>query len=195
MVLSSFQHASGNDLCSLNTEQLLLLTRLVEADVIVVVQASLRRNPAPDPRRDPSSVGSQLGALKFETGQKALFLGRAYYGCVATILPPVTAGLTRKVCSPHLVAGVTCCCFQLVHKVMAAWLNWKFQLVHSIRTRWLRWKSYHQLKVKCRLYFFTNFEQQTLIQELPYLKLLPLSSLSAACSGGMLHIEMAAALR
>ena len=62
-----------------------------------MVQASLRRNPAPDPRRDPSSVGSQLGALKFETGQKALFLGRAYYGCVATVLPPVTAGLTRKV--------------------------------------------------------------------------------------------------
>ena len=62
-----------------------------------MLQASLRRNPAPDPRRDPASVGSQLGALKFEIGQKAIFLGRAYYGCVATILPPVTAGLSRKV--------------------------------------------------------------------------------------------------
>lgn len=38
-------------------------------NVEVVLQASLRRNPAPDPRLDPSSVGSQLGALKFETGQ------------------------------------------------------------------------------------------------------------------------------
>ena len=78
-----------------------------------MVQASLRRNPAPDPRRDPSSVGSQLGALKLETGQKALFLGRAYYGCVATVLPPVTAGLTRKVlttfsCQCYLLLPLAC---------------------------------------------------------------------------------------
>ena len=73
---------------------------LRRTDANLMLQASLRRNPAPDPRRDPASVGSQLGALKFETGQKALFLGRAYYGCVATILPPVTAGLSRKV-KPH----------------------------------------------------------------------------------------------
>ncbi|DBA92644.1 TPA: hypothetical protein ACH3X1_002861 [Trebouxia sp. C0004] len=70
--------------------------RFAKKEILYPLQASLRRNPAPDPRRDPSSVGSQLGALKFETGQKALFLGRAYYGCVATVLPPVTAGLTRK---------------------------------------------------------------------------------------------------
>ncbi len=113
MVLFSCQHASGNDLCSLNTQRMLLLTRHFGADVSVALQASLRRNPAPDPRRDPSSVGSQLGALKFETGQKALFLGRAYYGCVATVLPPVTAGLTRKVlttsgCWCHLLLLSAC---------------------------------------------------------------------------------------
>ncbi len=101
----------------------------------LLVQASLRRNPAPDPRRDPSSVGSQLGALKFETGQKALFLGRAYYGCVATVLPPVTAGLTRKVCSPHLVAGVICHCSQLVHSVMTTWLKWKSCFISNIKCR------------------------------------------------------------
>lgn len=60
-------------------------------------QASLRRNPAPDPRRDPSTVGGQLGALQFEVGQKGLFLGRAHYGCVATVLPGVSPGLSRKV--------------------------------------------------------------------------------------------------
>jgi len=113
VVLFSFQHASGNDLCSLSNKRVLLLTWRFGADVSVVVQASLRRNPAPDPRRDPSSVGSQLGALKFETGQKALFLGRAYYGCVATVLPPVTAGLTRKVlttsgCQCHLLLLSAC---------------------------------------------------------------------------------------
>ncbi|KAA6417737.1 MAG: 5 -3 exoribonuclease 1, partial [Trebouxia sp. A1-2] len=70
--------------------------RFAKKEILYPLQASLRRNPAPDPRRDPSTVGSQLGALKFETGQKALFLGRAYYGCVATVLPPVNAGLTRK---------------------------------------------------------------------------------------------------
>ncbi len=125
---------------------MLLLTRHFGADVSVTLQASLRRNPAPDPRRDPSSVGSQLGALKFETGQKALFLGRAYYGCVATVLPPVTAGLTRKVlttsgCWCHLLllsACVTCCCSQLVHSVMTAWLKWRFQLVHTVMTTWLK---------------------------------------------------------
>lgn len=70
-------------------------------------QASLRRNPAPDPRLDPSSVGSQLGALQFESGQKGLFLGRAYYGCVAIVLPPVTAGLSRKVCTHDTPYSVT----------------------------------------------------------------------------------------
>lgn len=38
-----------------------------------------------------------LGPLHFAVGQKAIFLGRAYYGCVATILPDVSAGLSRKV--------------------------------------------------------------------------------------------------
>ena len=60
-------------------------------------QATLRRNPAPDPRRDPSAVGVQLGALKYEVGQKGLFLGRTHYGCLATVLPSVSPGLSRKV--------------------------------------------------------------------------------------------------
>lgn len=63
------------------------------------MQASLRRNPAPDPRFDPSAMENALGPLTFEVGQKAIFLGRAYYGCVATVLPDVSAGLTRKVSS------------------------------------------------------------------------------------------------
>ena len=38
-----------------------------------------------------------MGPLKYEVGQQGLFLGRAYYGCVATVLPSVSAGLSRKV--------------------------------------------------------------------------------------------------
>lgn len=65
------------------------------------VQATLRRNPAPDPRFDPSAMENALGPLHFAVGQKAIFLGRAYYGCVATILPDVSAGLSRKVTRLH----------------------------------------------------------------------------------------------
>ena len=74
---------------------------------LLLLQASLRRNPAPDPRRDPSLVGSQVGSLTHEVGQKGLFLGRAYYGCVATVLPSVSPGLSRKVSTHPTVVSPT----------------------------------------------------------------------------------------
>ena len=66
--------------------------------VVVTVQATLRRNPAPDPRLDPGLVAQQAGAVSFEEGQRVLFLGRAHYGCLATVLPAASAGLSKQVC-------------------------------------------------------------------------------------------------
>ena len=54
-----------------------------------------------------------LGPLTFEVGQRAIFLGRAYYGCVATVLPDVSAGLTRKV---GLLLSCPHCCSYLSPK-------------------------------------------------------------------------------
>ncbi len=64
-------------------------------------QATLRRNPTPDPRFDPAAVSAALSGLQFQPGSLALFLGRQYYGCVATVLPGVSAGLDKKVGAPH----------------------------------------------------------------------------------------------
>jgi hypothetical protein len=69
----------------------------------------VRRNPAPDPRFQPDTATSALTSYGFQPGARALFLGRAHYGCMATILPDASAGLTKKVggrpaCSP--AAGV-----------------------------------------------------------------------------------------
>lgn len=63
------------------------------------VQATLRRNVAPDPRLDPAAAAARLGALDFKAGSEALFLGRAHYGCVAAVLPSASLGLTKQVCT------------------------------------------------------------------------------------------------
>ncbi|KAK9818370.1 hypothetical protein WJX72_011521 [[Myrmecia] bisecta] len=70
--------------------------RFSKKELLYPIQATLRRNPTPDPRFDPASVSAQLAGLEFGAGSKALFLGRQYYGCVATVLPGVGAGLSKK---------------------------------------------------------------------------------------------------
>lgn len=60
-------------------------------------QLVVRRNPSPDPRFQPETVTSSLVSYDFKPGARALFLGRSHYGCVATILPDASAGLTKKV--------------------------------------------------------------------------------------------------
>ena len=46
-------------------------------------------------------------------GDKVLFLGRAHYGCVATVIPPPVAGRGRKVMPPapnlRNSASAICC--------------------------------------------------------------------------------------
>ena len=57
---------------------------------------TLRRNPSPDPRTD-AALAAGLASPQLVEGASALFLGRAHYGCIATVLPPNTVGLTRNV--------------------------------------------------------------------------------------------------
>ena len=54
---------------------------------------ALRKNPAPDPRLDPAVAAAAAAALGWPPGSRALFLGRAYYGAPAIVLPSTaTAG-------------------------------------------------------------------------------------------------------
>ena len=52
-------------------------------------QMYIGRNLAPDPRMDVEAAKEKAGAIAFQPGMQALFLGRAYYGCLATVLPPL----------------------------------------------------------------------------------------------------------
>ena len=48
---------------------------------------ALRKNPAPDARLDPVAAAAAASALGWPPGSRALFLGRAYYGAPAFVLP------------------------------------------------------------------------------------------------------------
>jgi 5'-3' exoribonuclease 1 len=65
--------------------------RFAKTEAAYPLQLTLRRNPAPDPRFSPGAAGAELAGLALEPGARAVFLGRAYYGCVATVLPPAGA--------------------------------------------------------------------------------------------------------
>ena len=67
------------------------------------LQLVVRRNPAPDPRFQPETAAASLASYDFKAGARALFLGRAHYGCHATILPDASGGLTRQ--GQQLAAG------------------------------------------------------------------------------------------
>ena len=38
-----------------------------------------------DARTDPEAAAARLASIRLQAGDQALFLGRAHYGCVATI--------------------------------------------------------------------------------------------------------------
>ena len=61
-------------------------------------QATLRHNKAEDPRLDPEAVRAKLGAVKLAVGSQALFLGKTHFGCLATVLPEVSRGLSKQAC-------------------------------------------------------------------------------------------------
>lgn len=52
------------------------------------LQMTLRKNPAPDPRYEPKIMGQENSVVwhEFKEGTKAIFLGKAYYGCPAKIV-------------------------------------------------------------------------------------------------------------
>ena len=60
-------------------------------------QATLRRNTNPDPRLDPEAAKKRLGDLQLTVGSKAIFVGRSHFGCVATIIPDASRGLSKQV--------------------------------------------------------------------------------------------------
>ena len=60
-------------------------------------QATLRRNTNPDPRLDPEAAKKRLGDLQLTVGSKAIFVGRSHFGCVATITPDASRGLSKQV--------------------------------------------------------------------------------------------------
>ena len=61
---------------------------------------NLHANRALDPRMDVEAAKAKAGAIAFPPGTQVLFLGRAHYGCVATVLPPLEdqVSLLQDVC-------------------------------------------------------------------------------------------------
>ena len=61
--------------------------------------------PCQDPRTDPELATTRLAAIRLRPGDQALFLGRAHYGCVATL---------REVCGVALAGADTCLAHLLI---------------------------------------------------------------------------------
>jgi 5'-3' exoribonuclease 1 len=77
--------------------------RFAKKEVTYPMELVVRRNPSPDPRFQPETATASLVSYDFKPGARALFLGRSHYGCMATVLPDASAGLTKK--GQQLVAG------------------------------------------------------------------------------------------
>lgn len=58
---------------------------------------TLRTCPAPDPRLDPARIAKEILTFDFREGAQAIWLGRANYGCLATVLPTANLGLDNEV--------------------------------------------------------------------------------------------------
>jgi 5'-3' exoribonuclease 1 len=79
--------------------------RWSQEEVKVPPSLVLRRNPAPDPRLDAKAAAAAMQAMGWRPGARALFLGRAYYGCLAVVLPPAPEGTLRPAGAPPPAAG------------------------------------------------------------------------------------------
>lgn len=77
--------------------------------IALELQAALRRHPKGD---DPEGLpgGAEVGgkAAIMQEGDRGLFLGRAHYGCVATVITPPITGRGRKVPPPSPPLGHAC---------------------------------------------------------------------------------------
>ena len=79
--------------------------RWSQEEVKVPPSLALRRNPAPDPRLDAKAAAAAMQSMGWRPGARALFLGRAYYGCLAVVLPPAPEGTLRPAGAPPPAAG------------------------------------------------------------------------------------------
>ena len=60
---------------------------------------------AQDPRTDPEAAAARLASVKLQAGDQALFLGRAHYGCVATVQQVHILVLALQMCCLHVHAA------------------------------------------------------------------------------------------
>ena len=60
------------------------------------LQVVLKHNESPDPRLDPSNPLHESQQW-LEPGAMAIFVGKAHFGCLATVLPPLNQ--TVPICS------------------------------------------------------------------------------------------------
>ena len=65
---------------------------------------------APDPRMDVEAAKEKAGAIAFPPGSQALFLGRAHYGCLATVLPSLDGEVVRPRTPLMRVVQLWCTC-------------------------------------------------------------------------------------
>lgn len=79
-------------------------------------QVTLKHNPSPDPRLDPAHADHAAPAALRE-GSRAIFLGTAYFGCPATILPPL-----QVISSPPYSLQAVLRCYQKQHSACSALL-------------------------------------------------------------------------
>ena len=60
--------------------------RFAKDEMCVPLQAVLRRNPRPDPRFKEKAAPKDNSAAKALMGKRVMFMGRAYYGCLASVV-------------------------------------------------------------------------------------------------------------
>lgn len=86
--------------------------RFAKDTEFVPLQLALRRHPG-GPAAEGLSSRSPAAALPpLQPGDRALFLGRAHYGALATVLPNASAGLDadgKPVASPGAYMECTTC--------------------------------------------------------------------------------------
>ena len=70
-----------------------------------VMQAALASNPSPDPRLDPSIAGAEDNQMG--VGSQHIFLGKAHYGCLATIAEPVKGPIQVQILDLHVAIAVS----------------------------------------------------------------------------------------
>ena len=106
-------------------------------------QATLRHNKAEDPRLDAAAVQAKLGAEELTVGARALFLGRTHFGCLATVLPDVSRGLSKQV-----LFAVLCVARPVVWSCLSGVLaGWPHAPSGSVKVPWCCCAPHHKFSM------------------------------------------------